>query len=185
MSLYETATEEVVLINEHDEVLGSIEKMEAHRRALLHRAVSVFLINSQGEWLLQRRNVQKYHSGGLWTNTCCTHPFPGESYESAAHRRLKEEMGLSCPSLSPLFHFIYKAELDNELTEHELDHIFVGYTDTLPEINPQEVEEWHYIPFPELKRKVTRQPETYTVWFRTVYQKVEKYLTNEQLYDKD
>lgn len=175
----------VILVNEQDEVIGTMEKMEAHRRALLHRAVSVFLFNEKGEWLLQRRNSQKYHSGGLWTNTCCTHPLPEESYEDAARRRLKEEMGIECSALHAVFRFIYKAELDNELTEHELDYIFIGFSDTLPNINTAEVAEWKYVDFNQLNKTVEKEPDAYTVWFRHIYEKVEKHLINKQVYDKN
>lgn len=182
----ECRTVEVVLVNEQDEVLGTMEKMEAHRRALLHRAVSVFLVNGKGEWLLQRRNISKYHSGGLWTNTCCTHPLPGESYEEAARRRLKEEIGIECGPLKYVFRFIYRAELDHELTEHELDYIFITTSNDLPCVNPEEVEEWEYVPFPSLKDSITATPEAYTVWFRHIYKTVETHLINNTPdYDKN
>lgn len=167
----------VVLINERDEITGTMEKMEAHRQALLHRAVSVFLFNRQGEWLLQRRNLQKYHSGGLWTNTCCTHPVPHESYGEAAHRRLREEMGIRCV-LHPIFRFLYKAELGNGLTEHELDTVFIGFTDESPAIDRNEVHEWKYVTSGQLSRHLETAADEYTVWFRHIYRKVEKYLIN-------
>lgn len=178
MKAEEREAVEVVLVNEQDEVLGTMEKMEAHRRALLHRAVSVFLVNGKGEWLLQRRNACKYHSGGLWTNACCTHPLPGESYEQAARRRLKEEIGIECGPLQYIFRFIYRAELDHELTEHELDYIFITTSDALPNVNPEEVDDWEYVSFPALSDSIAAAPEAYTVWFRHIYKTVETHLIN-------
>ena len=117
--------EEVILVNEQDEQTGTIEKMEAHRKALLHRAFSVFIFNGKGEMLLQQRAMGKYHSPGLWTNACCSHPRPGEEVETAAFRRLKEEMGIET-SLKKIFDFIYRTEFDNGLTEYEFDHVYIG-----------------------------------------------------------
>jgi len=170
----------VVLTDEHDNATGTMEKMEAHRKALLHRAVSVFVVNSANEWLLQKRAHHKYHSGGLWTNSCCTHPYPGESSEMSAHRRLQEEMGMQCESLDELFGFIYKEALDNELTEHEYDRIFTGKTDMQPQINPDEVSEWKYIAYPELRNDVQKNPDNYTVWFRLIYERVYEMMCNRQ-----
>lgn len=166
---------QVILVDEEDRELGTLEKIEAHRQARLHRAVSVFIINQKGEWLLQRRALHKYHSGGLWTNTCCTHPYPNEDYLHAAVRRLHEEMGLLC-SLTPLFYFRYESLLDHGLTENELDHVFVGYTDRVPEIEPDEVCEYRYISFEQLNREIQAHPDQYTYWFKKVYQEVEKHL---------
>lgn len=160
---------EVVLVDKNDKVLGTMEKMEAHRKAILHRAISVFIINSKGEWLLQQRAAHKYHSAGLWTNSTCTHPEPGESYQKAANRRLMEEIGLEA-DLQPLFSFIYKEKLDNELTEHELDHVFIGFSDELPVLNPDEVMDYQYIRFEDLDFDVAVHPEKYTVWFKKIYQ---------------
>lgn len=131
----------VILVNENDQAIGTMEKMMAHQEAKLHRAISVFICNTNGDWLLQRRALHKYHSGGLWTNTCCSHPYPGESDIDAATRRLNEEMGMFS-EVKELFSFIYKEKLDNELTEHELDHVFIGVTDTIPTINKEEVAEY-------------------------------------------
>jgi isopentenyl-diphosphate Delta-isomerase len=133
--------EEVILVNKSDEVLGYMEKMEAHKRGLLHRAFSVFIFNNNGELLMQKRASDKYHSGGLWTNTCCSHPRKHESLSTAAQRRLKEEMGMEV-SLSPKFHFIYKSSLDQGLIEHELDHVFFGNSDQTPVLNKAEAEDW-------------------------------------------
>lgn len=167
--------ERVVLIDENDCELGTMEKMEAHQKALLHRAISVFIINSKGEWLLQRRAMHKYHSSGLWSNSACTHPRPGESYLEAAHRRLKEEMGMES-ELKDLFNFIYNEKLDNELTEHELDHVFVGYSDEIPNLNPEEVCDYKYIAFDDLSKDIDANPNNYTFWFKHVMENVQKNL---------
>src|ERR1035437_238790 len=134
----------VILVDENDVPRGTMEKMEAHRKGELHRAFSIFVFNSNGELLLQRRAVDKYHSGGLWTNTCCSHPQPGENLMESAQKRLNEEMGIEC-ALEPVFHFIYKTKLNNELTEHELDHVFIGNYSDSPKINTQEAAEWKYM----------------------------------------
>jgi isopentenyl-diphosphate delta-isomerase len=157
--------EHVVLVNPKDEEIGTSEKMKAHELGLLHRAFSVFLFNSRGEMLLHRRALGKYHSGGLWTNTCCSHPRPGESTEAAAGRRLREEMGLSAP-LSFAFSFIYRAELDQGLIEHELDHVYIGESDAIPLPHPEEVESYAYVAVDELERDLISQPEKYTEWFK-------------------
>ena len=163
----------VILVDKNDNEVGQLEKMEAHRKALLHRAISVFICNTKGEWLLQRRAFGKYHSNGLWTNTCCSHPFPGETSQEAAKRRLAEEMGLQA-NLKEIFWFTYKEPLDNELTEHELDHVFVGVTDELPEINTDEVNEWKYMSFDALKADIENHPEKYTVWFKMIFEEVNR-----------
>jgi isopentenyl-diphosphate delta-isomerase len=157
--------EHVILVDEKDNELGTMEKMEAHRKALLHRAFSVFIFNSRGEMILQQRASNKYHSGGLWTNTCCSHPRPGESVKAAAQRRLGEEMGLKC-SIHSLFSFVYKASLDNELTEHELDHVFVGHTNDQPSINLSEVMDWKYANASTIMSEVDSHPDNYTEWFK-------------------
>ncbi len=162
----------VILVDENDNEKGTMEKMEAHRRALLHRAISVFVCNSRGQWLLQRRALNKYHSGGLWTNASCSHPYPGETNLEAANRRLMEEMGLNA-SLKELFHFIYKAELDNELNEHEFDHVFFGITDREPKINADEVKEWRYISYNHLIKEIADEPENFTVWFKEIYKRLQ------------
>jgi len=166
--------EKVVLVNEKDEVVGAMEKIEAHEKALLHRAFSVFVINKNNELMLQRRALGKYHSPGLWTNTCCSHPRVGESYEDGAHRRLIEEMGFDC-ELKDVFSFIYKAPFDNGLTEHELDHVFVGYCETEPKINPEEVDSWKWIAIDELKKDIAKNPDNYTVWFKIIFEKFAEY----------
>jgi isopentenyl-diphosphate delta-isomerase len=145
--------------------------MEAHKKALLHRAVSVFIVNLKGEWVLQRRALDKYHSNGLWTNTCCTHPNPGESNIGSARRRLSEEMGIDC-DLIELFTFTYREKLDNGLAEHEFDHIFYGISDKDPVINTTEVEEWEAVSFDDLHNDILKNPLNYTFWFKEIYQKV-------------
>ncbi len=155
----------VVHVNENDEVLGFYPKMYVHEEAMLHRAVSVLIFNSKGEWLLQRRAKSKYHSGGLWTNTACSHPYPNENVKTAAERRLLEEMGMNV-SLEKSFDFIYKKELDKGLTEHEFDHVFVGYSDAFPTLNLEEAEDWTYLSTEELEVSMKIEPEAYTEWFK-------------------
>ena len=165
----------VILVDKKDRIIGKMEKLDAHKIPTLHRAISVFIVNSKGEWLLQKRAFSKYHSNGLWTNTCCSHPFPGESNIQAANRRLMEEMGLSA-ELNEIFHFIYKEKLDNELTEYELDHIFVGITDKEPVININEVVEWKYMPYEDLIDDLKLNPDSYTVWFKKIVTRVNEHL---------
>ena len=160
--------EEVILVDESDTPLGTMEKIEAHRRALLHRAFSVFIFNSKGEMLLQQRSPDKYHSAGLWTNACCSHPRPGEDTREAAIRRLYEELRFTTP-LEKLFHFTYKSEFDNGLTEFEFDHVFVGTYDAAIHPNKAEVSDYcHWSP--ELIRESLRlQPDRFTSWFRLAF----------------
>lgn len=162
---------DVILVDEFDQPIGTMEKMEAHVKAALHRAISVFIFNSKGEWLLQRRAIEKYHSRGLWTNTSCTHPAPGETSLEAAHRRLHEEMGLKA-ELREVFSFKYIQELENNLTEHEYDHVFVGYSDELPVPNPDEVMDYKYISYQDLSQEVAVSPEKFTAWFKMIYERV-------------
>lgn len=161
----------VVLVDTEDRPTGSIEKMKAHQRGLLHRAVSVLIFNNRNEWLLQKRTAFKYHSAGLWSNACCTHPTPGEQPAEAAQRRLAEEMGLHCP-LSPLFHFTYHACLGRGMTEYEYDHVFIGKTNELPYINPAEVSDWCYLPADLLHHDTRYHPGKYTVWFHHIIQEL-------------
>ena len=156
---------EVILVDERDIAIGVMEKMEAHRKGALHRAFSIFLFNGKGEMLLQRRALTKYHSPGLWTNTCCSHPMQGETVEVAAYRRLQEEMGMFC-TMNKAFDFIYKAELDSDLIEHEFDHVFFGTTNEPPVINPEEVSEWKWIPVYDVYIDVQLNPARYTEWFK-------------------
>lgn len=167
----------VVLVDEHDNQTGLMEKLEAHRKAMLHRAVSVFIIDSRGEWIIQKRAHHKYHSKGLWTNTCCTHPLPGESEEESVNRRLMEEMGIQC-SLKKLFTFIYKEKMGCGLIEYELDHVFFGISDNPPVINTDEVESWLKISFDKLHQSIIDKPDLYTYWFKEIYQKVNTHIMN-------
>lgn len=157
----------LILIDENDVPTGQMAKMEAHEKGLLHRAFSVFIFNSKGELLLQQRALDKYHTPGLWTNTCCSHPFPGEEVAAAAVRRLGEEMGITA-ELTFIFKMTYKYAFDNGLTEHEIDNVFVGYTDSLPVINTDEVNNYKYISLDELKASMELHPEHYTPWFRII-----------------
>lgn len=163
--------ENVILVNEQDEAIGTMEKLEAHQKGLLHRAISVFIFDSQGRLLLQQRAAHKYHSAGLWTNTCCSHPAPGELTLDAAHRRLEEEMGMRVP-LTFAFTFHYLAAFDNGLTEHELDHVFVGYTDEPPIPNPTEVAAYRWADRMTIDQENSKNPEAYTAWFKLIYGKV-------------
>lgn len=157
--------EEVILVDENDTPRGRMEKLEAHQKAELHRAFSVFIFTTDGELLLQKRAAHKYHSAGLWTNTCCSHPRPDETTLEAANRRLKEEVGISAPLVHKTS-FVYKAEFDNGLTEHEYDHVFVGVSDADPEINEEEVEDLRYATIDKLKKEVQLYPERFTAWFK-------------------
>jgi isopentenyl-diphosphate delta-isomerase len=159
--------EHVILVDPEDNALGTMEKMEAHQKGELHRAFSILLFNDEGKVLLQKRSQHKYHSSGLWTNTCCSHPLPGERIEEATRRRLKEEMGIDLqPAFS--FTFIYKAQLDQNLIEHELDHVFIGTFNGTPMINKKEVEDWKYADINWLKQDITQNPAAYTVWFKLI-----------------
>ncbi|MEN9700209.1 MAG: hypothetical protein RLZZ301_1407 [Bacteroidota bacterium] len=155
----------VILVDENDNAIGELEKMRAHELGLLHRAFSVLIFNEKGELLLQQRAAHKYHSPLLWTNTCCSHPRPGESVIDAAKRRLQEEMGMQCP-LQARFQFLYKAKLDQGLTEHELDHVMIGYSQQTPQLNPEEVADYKWLALAPLTQAIQSHPEQFTVWFR-------------------
>ena len=157
--------EYVVLVDEQDNETGTKEKLQAHVDGDLHRAISVFIFNSKHELLLQQRAAGKYHSAGLWTNTCCSHPRPGEATEDAAHRRLMEEMGMQAP-LKEVFSFVYKASLEHGLTEYEFDHVFTGYSDAAPLPDVTEAGAWKYIELDELETEIKNHPEQYTEWFK-------------------
>lgn len=160
--------EQVILVNEKDEQLGLMSKMEAHEKAMLHRAFSVFIFNEKGELLLQQRAKEKYHSPLLWTNTCCSHQRDGETNLQAGKRRLREEMGFDC-DLKEVFWFVYKAPFDNGLTEHELDHVMVGYYDKDPVINREEVESFQWMTLEDVKKDINEFPEKYTEWFKIIF----------------
>mgnify|MGYP003343926421 FL=1 len=165
--------EQVVLVDVHDNPIGLMSKMEAHQKAVLHRAFSVFVLNDQNELMLQQRALHKYHSPGLWTNTCCSHQRSGESNIQAGTRRLQEEMGFTT-ELTELTSFIYKAPFDNGLTEHELDHIMLGRYNSSPTINPEEVADWKWMPIEDVKNDVDTHPERYTVWFVIIFERFYK-----------
>lgn len=167
--------EKVILVNERDEPLGLMPKLEAHQKGVLHRAFSVFIFNQKGDLMLQQRAFDKYHSPGLWTNTCCSHQRDGETNLEAGSRRLQEEMGFNV-ALKELFSFIYKAPFDNGLIEHELDHVLIGYTNTNPLINPEEVADWKWMPMHEIVIDLKAHPTRYTVWFQIIFDRVNTYL---------
>jgi isopentenyl-diphosphate delta-isomerase len=166
-------SEEVILVDEFDQPLGTMEKMEAHRRGLLHRAFSVFIFNSRGEMLLQQRAPDKYHSAGLWSNACCSHPRPGEEIADAASRRLREELGFTTP-LEKLFHFTYKSEFGNGLTEYEFDHVFVGVYDEPIHANAAEVSDCRYESFDNIRECLRLEPGSYTSWFHVAFPMLSK-----------
>lgn len=172
--------EEVILVNKKDIQLGLMPKMEAHRKGVLHRAFSVFIFKSSRELLIQKRSSQKYHSPGLWTNTCCSHQRDGESTINAANRRLNEEMGLNA-DLKEIFSFIYKANLKNGLIEHEFDHVLVGYTDLSPIINIKEVEDWKWVDLSILEHEIDKNPNIYTEWFKIIFKRVKDYIDKSNL----
>lgn len=158
----------MILVNERDEQIGVMPKLEAHQKAVLHRAFSIFILNDRNEIMLQQRAAGKYHSPLLWTNTCCSHQREGESNVEAGRRRLREEMGFEV-ELTDVFHFIYKAPFDNGLTEHELDHVMVGRYNGEPSINPDEVADWKWIGIEDLRRDMMEHPQRYTVWFKIIF----------------
>jgi len=169
--------EQVILVDEQDNPIGLMPKLEAHQKAVLHRAFSVFILNSKGELMLQQRAKHKYHSPGLWTNTCCSHQRQGETNIQAGMRRLQEEMGFTT-DLKEIISFIYKAPFDNGLTEHEFDHVLIGYYEDSPIINHDEVADWKWMPLEDVKNDIDTYPELYTVWFVIIFTKFYDYLKN-------
>ena len=167
--------EYVVLVNENDTQIGIMEKMAAHIVPRLHRAFSIFIFNSKGELLLQQRALSKYHSPGLWTNTCCSHPHDGESLEQATSRRLMEEMGLHC-EMHEVFTFIYKAPVGLGLIEHEFDHVWFGHSDDTPVINPDEVASYKYMNLDDIADDMKAHPECYTEWFKISFDEITKHV---------
>jgi len=165
---------QVILVTENDEATGTMEKMEAHEKGILHRAFSVFIFNSRGELLLQRRALSKYHSGGLWTNTCCSHPTPGEDTLDSATKRLKEEMGFTAP-LEKVFDFVYRADFSNGLTEHEFDHVFAGEYESEIHANPEEVMDYSYKTVSDIRQLLSKHPEQFTPWFQLAFPRIEKW----------
>lgn len=168
------AEPEVILVDENDKPIGSAPKMQAHIDGVLHRAFSVFVFNQAGELLLQRRALDKYHSPGLWTNSCCSHPAPGETTLAACQRRLQEEMGFVC-ALEPAFSFVYRAEFDNGLIEHEYDHVYLGEYNDAVVPDPAEVAEYQWVGFPEIDQMLAADPEQFTFWFKVVYERVKAF----------
>lgn len=167
--------EQVILVNEQDEELGLMPKMEAHEKAVLHRAFSVFVLNDKDELMLQQRAAHKYHSPMLWTNTCCSHQRKGEQNIQAGKRRLQEEMGFEC-ELKELFSFVYKAPFDNGLTEHELDHVMIGRYNGDPVINPEEVESFKWMSLIDVKYDIAVNPQDYTAWFKIIFERFYNHL---------
>lgn len=167
--------EEVILVDTNDRPLGTMPKMEAHEKAVLHRAFSVFILNKKGELLLQQRAWEKYHSPGLWTNSCCSHQRKGESNLEAGNRRLEEEMGMEA-DLEELFSFIYKAPFDNGLTEHELDHVLLGYSDSDPNINSDEVAAFRWAPLETIAAEMQADPDQFTAWFKIIFDRFYSYI---------
>ena len=157
--------EELILVNENDEPVGVEEKITAHLNGVLHRAFSLFIFNSSGQLLLQKRTSTKYHSQGLWSNTCCGHPRPGESIEQASRRRLQEEMGFDCV-VHKVFEFVYRVQLDDDFSEHEYDHVLVGKFDGPPTPNNDEVDDWKWTDLATLQHDIQAHPDSYTYWFR-------------------
>lgn len=162
--------EKVILVNTNDEPIGLMEKLEAHEKGLLHRAFSVFIYNDKDEIMMQKRAAHKYHTPGLWTNTCCSHPREGETVVEAGKRRLQEEMGFTA-DLKHVTSFIYKAPFDNGLTEHEFDHVLVGYYNDEPVINPDEVEEWKWMKAEDISAEIKKNPDNFTAWFKIIFEK--------------
>lgn len=163
--------EHVILVDAEDNALGLMNKMEAHEKGALHRAFSIFIFNSDGRWLLQRRALDKYHSPGLWSNTCCSHPRQDESVIEAGIRRLNEEMGMYC-QIEPQFHFTYRCNLPNGLIEHELDHVLVGYSDKAPHLNSKEVCDYKHITTEQLEQEMQAFPDRFSVWFKLCFHRV-------------
>jgi isopentenyl-diphosphate Delta-isomerase len=168
--------EKVILVDKKDNPLGEMEKMEAHEKAVLHRAFSIFIFNDDNQLMLQQRALSKYHSPGLWTNTCCSHPRPGEEVGNAAQRRLVEEMGFGC-EVKKIFDFIYKAKLDKGLTEHEFDHVFFGRYNESPKINPAEVKSWKWMSMEAIALDMKGSPDKYTIWFQIAFDRVHQFLS--------
>jgi len=170
----------VVLVNENNEKIGLMPKLEAHQKALLHRAFSVFILNDKNELMLQQRAADKYHSPLLWANTCCSHQREGETNIEAGNRRLQEEMGFNT-QLKELFSFIYKAPFDNGLTEHELDYVMIGYYNQEPSINPDEVEAWKWMDIDEVRKDIQQNPDIYTAWFKIIFNEFYHYLEEHKI----
>lgn len=166
--------DEVVLVNENDEFIGSMKKMEVHQKGLLHRAFSVFIFDTRGRMLLQQRSSKKYHGANLWTNACCSHPSPDEKIEDAAERRLKEELGFVTP-LQKIFSFTYHAPVENNLIEHEFDHVFAGEYENAIRPNHHEVADYTYETMEQIKKDIQSYPEKFTSWFKIAFPEIEEW----------
>ncbi|MBS1772989.1 MAG: isopentenyl-diphosphate Delta-isomerase [Bacteroidetes bacterium] len=167
--------DKVIIVNEKDEWMGTMGKMEAHEKGILHRAFSVFILNDQKQILLQQRALNKYHSAGLWSNTCCSHPHPGESTLAGAQRRLNEELGFEC-ALEPIFILRYKSDVGNGLVENEVDHIYIGKYNGLVQFNAEEVNDYKYVSIEELKKWMETSPDNFTAWFHLAMPRFLQYL---------
>ena len=171
----------LITVDENDNALGVLDKLSVHQKGILHRAFSLFIFNSKGEFLLQRRAKDKYHSPGLWSNTCCSHPRDGETLSKAVVRRLMEEMGLECITQFE-FKFIYRAAFENGLIEHELDHVYFGKSENLPKPNFEEVQGWRYISLEKLEQEIYFNPDNFSEWMKICLPKVKarlkQYLNN-------
>ncbi len=172
---------EVILVDANDVEVGAMEKMEAHKKGVLHRAFSIFIFNGQGEMLIHQRATQKYHNGGLWTNACCSHPMPGEKTIEAASRRLKEEMGF-VTKLTKAFSFTYKSGFDNGLTENEFDHVFIGNYSGIVNPDPEEVQAYTFKGMKEISEQLASMPNDFTIWFRIAFPRMEAYRLKQQLH---
>jgi len=172
-------SQQVILVDDRDQANGMMEKLEAHEKGLLHRAFSIFIFNAKGEMLLQRRALNKYHSGGLWTNACCSHPAPGEETGVAAHRRLQEELGFDAP-LEKIFDFVYRQEFKNGLIEHEFDHVYAGYYNGELNINPAEVMDTCFKSVRQIRYDLRINPEQYTAWFRLAFPKMQAWWNRDE-----
>jgi isopentenyl-diphosphate delta-isomerase len=172
----------LILVDENDNETGSMNKLDVHQSGVLHRAFSVFIFNQKGEILLQQRSDKKYHSAGLWSNTCCSHPLKDETVNDAVSRRLREEIGMECTTQFQ-FSFIYKAALENGLIEHEFDHVYFGKSDDIPAPDPNEVKDWKYIRPEKLKEEIILNPEKYSVWLKICFPKVESILSQKNLWE--
>ena len=171
--------EQVILVDHNDKAIGYEEKLKAHQNGgKLHRAISIFIFNKKGETMLQQRAETKYHGGGLWSNTVCSHPRKGETPVQAAHRRLKEEMGFDC-EMHEVFGFEYEAKMDKELTEHEYDHVIFGWYDKNPKPNPEEVQDWKWVKLDELKKGLQKTPKNFTPWVKISIQDIIKHYKKE------
>jgi isopentenyl-diphosphate delta-isomerase len=177
---FEGANDLIILVNDNDEEVGIKDKVSVHQLGLLHRAFSVFVFNSKNELLLQQRADGKYHSPGLWTNTCCSHPFPGENTIDACQRRLLEEMNLKC-ELRHAFSFIYRYKFSNGLIEHEFDHVYVGKSDDIPVLNKNEAKDWKYITLNNLEREIILQPENFTEWLKICFPRLIEHTKSYQI----